>query len=187
MRSVRGWRVGVLALGLVGAFASGGCALYANYPSVGDDAAVNDPNVHPMPTVASVAVRGAVARYPLASERYVVNWPAGLELDRARRMSGEVGAGAVVVGGEPGWEELPVVHVTRVRIRGDRAEVEVLRPVGRTATETSGRYQPIVVRLNGARGPWRVESARAWPVGLSETPELFGWPAAGSASVEEGE
>lgn len=166
-------------IGLVG----GGCASYVNYPALGaDDAAVNDPNISPAPTLMEVALRHVVERFPVDGE-YVINLPPGM----ARRRAGEVLVGmkdpdARLV--SPETVGLPAYHVTRVWMRpGERGQVEVLRPVFGVGTPgDTAQYQPVWVTLR--RSPisaWRVDSARAWTMGVTP-PALNGWPEPGARS-----
>ena len=86
--------------------------------------------------------------------------------------------------GDEGFRGLPVYSVTRVWLRGDKATVDVVRPVtldGMQPTEenTDGvayTYQKVTLRLEGGFRPWRVVGTREWPIGLEDRPELFGWP-----------
>ena len=200
---VRGWWCGgAAALGVValaaGALVGGGCAAWGNYPPIGDDYAVNNPNTPPMPTVAAEAVRWVARKYPVDGE-FVVNLPRGMERETAEKVLARIGLpGARLV--SPQTVGLPAYHVTKVWVRESQAAVDVLRPVTDVAAETElGRgamnYQLFTVRLEGGglRGSWRVNAApRAWPIGGNEPPELYGWeqefskePDSGSVEQDE--
>ncbi len=163
-------RVAALALGMIigSAGALAGCAAYANYPSIGRDAAVNDPNVAPLPTLAYLGVRWTVDRYPVEGA-YVVNWPRGMGRARATTLADRLGDGARLV--SPGTRGLPTYHVSRIWLRGDRAEVDVMRPVG----GPDAGHQMVTVHLRSDLGRWEVASTKLWPVGMGEVPELYGW------------
>ena len=165
MASMRHGLVGAgVVCGLV--WVGAGCATYANYPAIGGDAAVNDPNVVPLPSLATTALRWVVEQHPVEGE-YVVNLPQGTEYERAGKMARSVGEGARLV--SEATSGLPAYHVSRIWLRGDRAEVDVMRPV------TGGAHQMMTVRMKNDLGRWIVTSTRAWPVGMGKTPELFGW------------
>lgn len=144
-----------------------GCATYANYPEIGNDVAVNDPNIAPLPTLETVALRWVVEKYPVKGD-YVVNLARGTERGRAESIAKNVGKDARIVSSESAG--LPAYHVSRIWLRGDRAEVDVMRPVGE-----AGAYQTVTVRLKSEFGRWVVSSAKTWPVGMGEVPDLYGW------------
>jgi len=182
---------GLLGLGALGLASIPGCATYANYPPIGQDLAVNDPNVVPLPVLMRVSLNRVLAQDAGAGdlpENWVLNLPRGTTLERARSLLEGVKRDTGVTGGmlvgDPGSQGLPVYSVTRVWLRADKATVDVIRPVtldGMTPTEadTDGvayTYQKITLQLTGGFRPWRVVSTRAWPIGLEDRPELFGWP-----------
>lgn len=166
---------------LVGGLCLGGCAGYANYPKLGaSDIAVNNPNTPPVPQAEYVALRWVIRRYPVEGP-YTVNFPAGtyrrtgerflelLEDPNARLLT-------------PANSHLPTYHVKRVWVRGERATVEVLRPVLRppmdipSGAESTPLYQSFWVKCEAGWKPWRVVHARAWPIGRDVPPNLQGWP-----------
>lgn len=160
---------GGLVIGLgVGASWTAGCATYANYPAVDGDVAVNDPNVAPLPSMMTVAMGWLMDRYP-AEGAYVVNWPRGMDRARAKSMVELVGPDARVV--SPETEGLPVYHVSRVWLRGDRGEVDVMRPVA----QGEGGYQTVTVHLRSELGRWEIANSKVWPMGMASAPELYGW------------
>ena len=161
---VGGLLAGLGVLGGVGV----GCATYANYPKVDGDVAVNDPNIAPLPTMMVVAMGWVVDRYP-ADGAYVVNWPRGTDRNRAESLAERVGPEARIV--EPSTMDLPVYHVSRIWLRGDRGEVDVMRPVA----GTEGGHQTLTVHLRNELGRWEVTNSKAWPVGLASAPGLYGW------------
>lgn len=170
-----------------GAAMLNGCATYANYPAIGtadDDAAVNDPNVAPTPTVARAAVRHIVERFPVEGA-YVVNLPEGMTRRRAEEvilLLRDPNANLP----SPATAGLPVYHVTKVWVRpAGHAEVEVIRPVFGVGTPGDvAEFQPVTVRLR--RSPlenWQVDSVRVWPIGLKVPPPLYGWDAGDSGDA----
>lgn len=156
-----------------------GCAMHANYPPIGtaeDDAAVNDPNAAPVPTIVQAALRRVIERFPVQGE-YNINLPQGMTRRRAEEI--------VTLLRQPGArlpssasQELPTYHVTRVWLRpGGTSTVEILRPVFGVGTPgTEAQYQPVSVNLR--RSPledWQVDSTRVWPIGSAVPPPLYGW------------
>ena len=182
---------GLLGLGTLSVGSMPGCATYANYPPIGQDLAVNDPNVIPIPVLMRVAITRTLQNDSQTGElpdRWVLNLPRGTTLERGRSLLDNSMSDAGVTGGmlvgDPGYQGLPVYSITRVWLRGDSGTVDVIRPVtldGMEPTEadTDGvayTYQKVTHRLKGGFRPWRVETSRAWPIGLEDQPELFGWP-----------
>lgn len=165
MTTLRRALLGVVAMGMIVACGAG-CATYANYPEIGNDAAVNDPNVSPLPTLEEEALRWVVGKHPVEGG-YVVNLARGTRRSTAESIVKDLGGGARLVSDES--MGLPVYHVSRIWLRGDRAEVDVLRPVG------EGAYQAVTVRLKSDFGRWVVSSTKTWPVGMGDVPELYGW------------
>lgn len=156
-----------------------GCASYANYPAIGtaqDDAAVNDPNVAPVPTVIRSALLHVIERFPVEGD-FVVNLPEGMTSRRAQEFMMKLGEPRARLP-QAESESLPVYHVTRVWLRpAGSAEVEILRPVyGVGAPGDKPEFQPVTVRLRRTPlEPYRVDSVRVWPIGIAVPPPLYGW------------
>jgi len=175
-----------------------GCATYANYPPIGQDLAINDPNVVPIPVLMRVAITRTLqtdSQTGELPERWVLNLPRGTTLERARSLltnsMRDAGVSGGMLVGDDGYQGLPVYSVTRVWLRGDSGTVDVIRPVNLdgmqpTEADTDGvayTYQKVTHRLKGGFRPWRVETSRAWPIGLEAQPELFGWPSGTDTSA----
>lgn len=158
-----------------------GCAGYANYPQIGkDDVAVNNPNTPPVPEAAFTALRWVIRRYPVEGP-YTVNLPEGTYRRTGERLLALLkDPDAYML--TPSSEHLPCYHIKRVWIRGERATVEVLRPVLRppmdipAGSETKPLYQSFWVKCEAGWKPWRVIHARAWPIGRDVPPTMQGWP-----------
>ncbi len=189
---------GLLGLATLGMSSMPGCATYANYPPIGQDLAVNDPNVIPIPVLMRVAITRTLqsdSQTGELPERWVLNLPRGTTLERARSILDnsmrDAGVSGGMLVGDSGYLGLPVYSVTRVWLRADSATVDVIRPVtldGMEPTEADAdgvayTYQKVTHRLKGGFRPWRVETSRAWPIGLEDQPELFGWPTGTDASA----
>ncbi|HVZ94313.1 MAG TPA: hypothetical protein VG797_07375 [Phycisphaerales bacterium] len=165
---------------------SGGCASYANYPEIGEDAAINDPNHPPIPELMAATLKYTVEKYPIGGD-YVVNLPPGMQLRWAERVVKRIEDPAAHLV-TPGTEALPAYHITEIWLRGDAATVEVIRPVrglkpgaeGQTGAYT---YQSMRLKLRGTLGSdWRVIGTRAWTMGAAEPPRLYGWASETGAS-----
>lgn len=161
--------VGLISLG-VGVSVLGGCVVNATYPPRAGESATSNVNIAPSPSAMEQGLRSALERHPVEGP-FVLNLPRGMEQRVAERIAGAVAPERAVLPDEAmlGGTDLPVVHVSRVWIRGDQAEVDVLLPI-------EGVWQAVTVRMRGgtARG-YRVEGVREWPPGMIEAPELFGW------------
>jgi hypothetical protein len=161
--------LGGLALGTLSA-SLGGCAAYANYPPLDGDVAVHSPNVPPMPQVVLKAFQTVIEEYPIDGD-FVINPPKGTDFYKAEKMVEEiVTPGAHLVGEESAG--LPAYHATRVWVRGDGAEVDVVRPVAWDGGQSLN--QTVTVRMKRKYGGWVVTSTKPWAIIESE-PELFGW------------
>lgn len=179
-----GIKVGVIGLALAAGGIGGalsGCAGYANYPQIGaNDVAVNNPNAAPTPEAAFTALRWVVRRYPVQGA-YTVNMPSGTYRRTGERMI-ELLRDPEARLLTPENQHLPCYHIKRVWIRGERATVEILRPVLKppmdvpSGAPSSPLYQSFWVKCEAGWKPWRVVHARAWPIGSDAPPNLQGWP-----------
>jgi hypothetical protein len=170
----------IVSAALIAACAFSGCAGYANYPQIGaSDVAVNNPNVAPTPEAAFTALKWVVRRYPVEGA-YTVNMPSGTYRrtgERVIELLKDPDARLLT----PTNQHLPCYHIKRVWIRGERATVEVLRPVLRPPLDKPAGtpdtiYQSFWVKCEAGWKPWRVIHARAWPIGSDAPPNLQGWP-----------
>ncbi len=183
----------VIALGTVSATAlTAGCATYANYPAIDRDLAVNDPNIHPIPGLvrrALVRVLGDDQLHGRLPQRWALNLPKGTGRAVADRVLAETMEQAGVTGGELlslNNETLPIYSVTRIWVRGDRSDVDIVRPVAWSGLDDrQWTLQKITLRLRGGRFKWDVVAARAWPIGATVEPELYGWPVVIASTPED--
>lgn len=152
---------------------------YISYPPVEGDAAFHDLGVTPAPEVMGDAVRFVIERYPLEGS-YLVNLPRGTQRRTAEKVVNIVNDSNAWIVNELMLDR-PAVHITKVWVRGDRASVDVMRPVGEDV------YQTITVRLAQAMGDWKVTGAREFTTGAFEAPPLYGWfGESGGAVVQPG-
>lgn len=168
-----------------------GCASYVNYPPIGtaeEDAAINDPNVAPAPTVVQAALKHVVKKFPVNGP-YLVNLPQGMLKRRADEIIAALKDPNASLP-SPERANLPAFHVTKVWLRpSDKAQVEILRPIfGVGNPGIPEEYQPVTVRLRRSPlEPWQVDSVRVWSVGMKQPPVLFGWPERGGSESATGE
>ena len=170
---------GVGSLAFVTAF-SGGCAReYANYPPIeGDTFAVKDLNSRQMQDAMAAALRWTVLRYPPAGgsqggEMLAINLPPGIGEAGYAHVAERVGEGAVPLT-EDNAKRLPIYHVTRVWLRGERARIDVVRPLYEMGSKPGGGtvYRGVQLRLGGGWEPWRATSSSEYEVGVLDAPAL---------------
>ncbi len=166
--------------------AAAGCASYATYPPVPGDTAINNPNTPALGNVMLAALRHVAIKYPPGGEtdpaapmpsesepRFAFNLPAGVTPAVYERLAHLVGYGAVPL--SPDTSHLPIYHITYLRIRGDQAQVSILRPVTELPLMPAGTpvMQEIKLNLRGGLRPWQVVAAREWDPGTEvELPGL---------------
>jgi hypothetical protein len=184
----------------VGAFglamaAAGGCASYETYPAVPKNVALNDPNTVAMEQVMACGLSWVASKYPPSGEGpeatamgapetpFAINLPPGSTYRTYERVAEAVGMGARPLSKETA--ELPTYHVAYVRVRGDEAQLHVIRPVISLSEPGKTVPQEIKLQLRGGIRPWHVEASREWQVGLAEVPEAnyYERPAAAPAAV----
>jgi len=176
------------AAGLAGAMAAAigaaglaGCVSYASYPPVEKDVALNDPNVPAMEEVMMAGLQWVGSKHPPEAltpagqaepVRYVVNLPKGVKPSVYRRVAASFGPGAAPV--TPENSHLPIYHVDSIRIRGDQANIWILRPAPDVGLTPQGLpvYQEVKLWLRGGLQPWRVVNAIERTPGAGEVPAL---------------
>ena len=180
----------LLAAMLVVGLFSGGCVGYAVYPPMEGMSGFKNPNSDPLPALMTESVRWVSTRYPptAAQEwtappsitpgeppKFVVNLPAGVSRAIYLSVAKKIGPEALAM--EPGLENLPTYHVSRIWVQGDEAKVDVIRPVpalpGTGASDASHQItQGITVRLRGGVQPWHVTSHNVWTIGAMPVPAI---------------
>ncbi len=138
-----------------------GCAAYVNIPPQPGDTAIHRPDMIPIPELMTNAVMWATARYPVEPP-YAVNLPA----DTPRITYNNVVSRGTRDRGlpmTPKVENLPTYHVAEVRIRGTRAQVDVVLPRGLEAAATT-------VTFRFTMGTWTMQDARSWIAGVIPVP-----------------
>lgn len=184
-----------MSVGLMVVVAAGlaGCVSYASYPAVPKNTAINDPNTPAMEEVMMAGLRWIAAKYPPRASSptgealgpapdVAVNLPKGVKPNVYRRVA------AAVPGGQPLTQQnqnLPTYHVTEIRVRGDQANIWILRPSFDLGAAPSGGvvYQEVKLWLRGGLQPWHVVSSLDRTPGSGDTPELAFYEPEGPATV----
>lgn len=171
--------------GLAVSLTLAGCASYATYPAVPKNIAINDTNSLGMTQVMSAGLGWVVAKYPpgakdasLAAEGaaeecpFAINLPEPTNRRTYERVAESLGHGACPLSEDT--SHLPIYHVSYIRIRGDEAQVNIVRPVPTLGADPTGApiVQEIKLQLRGGFKPWTVISAREWQVGNADVPPL---------------
>lgn len=148
------------ALLLTLAIMTGGCTPWVNIPAQAGDAASHNPNTETVQEVTIVAVRAAIADSPVAESSFQLVLPEKTLPAIYELMTPKISANATWSADAPAAGS-PVVEVRRISIRGDNAEVDVLRPIfGGT-----GASQVVTVDLSwDAITSWRADRVKVWRV-----------------------
>lgn len=158
------------------ATAMSGCVGYTTYPPADWQLASGDISGPPADEIMTEALVWAIEKYPPAgSGPAVINLPEGVH-DRAYRVIGQrvdARTGIEVRPMASGLDVAPTYHVTRLWVRSDRAEVDVLRPVEELGPSPTGNpiVQAVTVHLKGGISAWRVVRTRPWVIGADAIPE----------------
>lgn len=153
--------------------ALGGCVGNTTYPPADWQTASRNINAPPADEIMIESLRWAIERHPPATPGPVaINLPMGVQDRTYGVIVARIGGEAVPM--ERGREHLPTYHITRLWVRGDRAEVDVLRPVEELGPSPSGVpiVQALTVQLKGGMTPWRVVRSRPWVIGSESIPPL---------------
>lgn len=167
-----------------------GCAPYVNVPAQQGDVAANDPNTKPVPEVARVALEAVVADSNLSVPFYVVlpdNTAESVYADILPKVSklaqrspravlmpekGKASDTQPAPAPEPAATvDGPELDVKQVRVRGWRAEVDIVRPAD--ASAPTGRLQLVTVDLQwDAVAGWNTRQIRVWRTSVEKALRL---------------
>jgi hypothetical protein len=187
-------RITALA-GLAASLTLAGCASYATYPPVAKNIAINDTNSLGMTQVMTAGLGWVVAKYPPGAKEsspaaeaaaedcpFAINLPEPTNRRTYERVAESLGHGARPLSEDT--SHLPIYHVSYVRIRGDEAQVHIVRPVPSLGNDPTGApiVQEIKLQLRGGFKPWTVIAAREWQVGAADVPPLNFYHAAQPAA-----
>jgi hypothetical protein len=174
MRTPRSATPPALALLAVGLLATlPGCVGYTTYPAASWQLASDNMNGPPADEIMIESIRWAVERYESGGEGSIaVNLPDAVKDRTYGIITYRAGERVVPVSEETAG--LPTYHLTRLWVRGDKAEVDLLRPVSELGASPTGQpiIQAVTVYLKGGLREWRVERARHWRIGTDAVPQL---------------
>ena len=187
-RTGRGLAVVGLKVGLLAALAAGlsACAGWDTWPpsEAGDSIPNRDDAAVTQTMTASLA--RVIADYPPrggGTQRVAVNLPERLVSEAvyrqvAREVEGEIDGDRVVVPLSEDAMDLPVYHVAGIRIRTNKAYVDVLRPIfgvgelDRTELTNDAAYEGYTVHLSGGFRPWHVTWVERFSPGIIPAPAI---------------
>jgi hypothetical protein len=148
-----------------------GCVGYTTYPAADWQLASDDMNGPPADEIMTESVRWAVERYEAGRDGSIaINLPDVVRDRTYSIVAFRAGERVVPLDGEN--TRLPTYHLTRLWVRGDKAEVDLLRPVSELGASPTGDpiIQAVTVYLEGGFSQWRVTRARHWKIGTDAVP-----------------
>ncbi|MBL9032204.1 MAG: hypothetical protein JNM80_10930 [Phycisphaerae bacterium] len=173
----------ILSLASLAAIA--GCVSWANFPPVPGDTAFHSPSLPAMEDVMVEGLRWTITRYPPNGQaldftpgpaeqpRLAINLPTGVKAAFYDYASKDIGGPRrLVTPLASTTSDLPIYHVRSLRIRGDEAQINIIRPATELGLAPTGQpvYQEVTLTLRGGVGPWRVVSATPWSPGSEDIP-----------------
>lgn len=137
----------------------GGCNPWVNIPPTAGDAAAHDPNLKTVQEVAIVAARAALADNA-PTEQFQVVLPKGTLPVTYDTTLPRISKLATWTPGGP-REGAGVVEVRQIRIRGSRAEADVVRPM--TFSDPDGYQQVVTAYMSwDPVSQWRADRVSVW-------------------------
>ncbi|MBX3409386.1 MAG: hypothetical protein KF859_05820 [Phycisphaeraceae bacterium] len=166
---------------------------YTNYPEVPTARGLSeDPNSPAAELAIISSVQFVVRRYFPGSQQeestttqsvgrasvqdsFVLNLPRGMRKSFYERIARQIGPNVMPMTEEAQQTALPVFYVTRVWMRFNQGQVDIMRPMLELPPGPDGKpiYQTITCRLEGRFMNWRVVHARAWTPGLDPLPQPY--------------
>lgn len=137
------------------------CSPVATYPPIEVDSAVTFSNstYEPVPTVLVTSIEYARDHFG-GSDAVVYNLPEGMTAETYDIVTSRVENSRPM----QNMEEV-AYHITQLRVRGLRAEADVVYPAG------GGEYQTATMYLSKSiADPWTVKRARVWAIPVSVVP-----------------
>lgn len=152
------------------------CVGYGTYPRAQGQSSASAINSAAAEEIIIAAFRHTLDRdagsaFAEPSHVVLLSLPPEMPAYRARRIAEKLGPGVLNPTQARVDAGLPVYHVGRLAQRGDRAEIDIYRPVA-LGPDTPSSHQAITLRLRGGSGPWRVELSQPWAVGAFQPPPL---------------
>lgn len=138
------------------------CSTYVNIPPQSGDVAINNPNMKDVLNVEAVALRAVVADRSL-NGGYNIQLPEGTDDESYGIVIAKLDEHA----GRAGDGALPTLTVAQVRVRGMKAEVDVVRPSD--AAQQASPEQLVTVYLNWHFfDGWMAERVRPWLIPIEK-------------------
>jgi hypothetical protein len=103
-----------------------------------------------------------------------INLPRGLTREQYIGVAGRIGERVAPI--TPEVEDLPTYHVGWVWMRGDKARVDVFRPVYSLSRGGEVVNQAITLHLHRRFSSWRVERTQPWSPGVVGLPPVYYFP-----------
>ena len=137
------------------------CSPVATYPPIEVDSAVTFSNstYEPVPTVLVTSIEYARDHFG-GIDAVVYNLPQGMTGETYDIVTSRIENSRPMQNAEE-----PAYHITQLRVRGLRAEADVVYPVG------GGGYKTATIYLTKSIAvPWTVKRARVWAIPVSVVP-----------------
>lgn len=156
----------ISTLSVLAAASLGGCVGYHSYPPTPEQRARESMGERAPVDVTVRALERILAMHPPAGGGvggFAVNMPITTPPDTYATV-------AQRVGGEPVTytnSNLPIYHISGVRVRNSKAQVDIVWPAG------DGKTRSATVWLEGGLQPWAVKRVQEWNEGVIATPELY--------------
>jgi len=181
--SARPARSAVPVLAIAGLAAAsvlaGGCVASTAYPArPGQDFSSRNVSHPAIEEICIEALTYVLERHPVPEEVarptddggvFAVNCPIGMHPRVYRRVVEACGPLARPL--TPETEGLPTFHVGRIVVRGEKAEIDIHRPILDLGSTDELAYQPITLFIEGGFKPWRVQRTRPWAPGSFPLPQ----------------
>ena len=142
-----------------------GCVSYVNIPRQVGDFAIHDPNLRSVRQVEAKAIQTVLAEQPVETQVQII-LPKGTKPACYDALVKQLGANTTWfdMGPQPG---ALVIQVRQVRIRGWRAEVDLIRPSH--FQMPPGPHQLTTVSLKWDPGAgWQSQHVQLWSIGVRE-------------------
>ncbi len=123
------------------------------------------------------ALGWAILRYPPPGGEaapVAINLPVGLTREQYLDVAGRIGPNVYPI--SPETADLPTYHIGWVWMRGDKAQVDVFRPVYALSTPEHTVYQATTLHLRRRYASWMVEHTQPWEVGVVKLPPIYTLP-----------
>ena len=149
--------MGVIALGL------GGCAAYVNIPPQAGDFAGHDINKQGVRAVCIEALNATIADHPIDG-RYILVLPQGADPLTYETVNMALGDQVSDTADQIG----PTLELRQIRIRADRAEVDIIRPADPSNYQGPGQLVTVYLKRDPLGG-WHAKRLHAWRASVEQT------------------